>query len=221
MSGMKRIVNQLRKIWISLYLWIAELLYGPLAWAYDTVAWLVSFGYWSQWRRDVIEFIHSDPILELGYGTGELLIALNQVGYAVTGLELSAQMQRVTNRKLQRLGVNIKQVRATTEIIPFCAGVFSTVLSTFPSNYITQPDSLKEIHRVLAPGGKLIIVGLGAEFRSGWKKFLTKGIFGERNEVYIESFITKAQKLGFLAELREKQGEEYRLLILILRRNDG
>lgn len=207
-------------ILIKIYLWLAELLYGPFAWVYDTIAWLVSFGYWSQWRRDALDFVEPGPILEVGFGTGDLLIEMIDSGYNVTGLELSPQMQRVTSRKLQEKGMQVKRVRANTQAIPLPSGHFSTVISTFPSNYITQRDTMKEIHRVLVNGGRVVIVGLGAEFISRWKKMLTKVIFRDRYVGLIELFAQKAQEFGFSTELREKCSDDYRLLVLILRKEN-
>ena len=140
--------------------------------------------------------------------------------YDVTGLELSPQMQNVTGRKLQRLGLQVKRVIANTRAIPFPDGAFSTVISTFPSNYITQRDTMKEIHRVLSRGGRVVILGLCVKFTSGWKKLMTKVIFGEPNEGLIGSFSKEAQKIGFSTEVTELQKDDYHLLIFILRKED-
>jgi ubiquinone/menaquinone biosynthesis C-methylase UbiE len=211
----------LRLISIKIYLWLAELLYGPFAWAYDAVAWLVSFGYWSQWRRDALEFVKAGRILEVGFGTGELLIEMCNQKYDVIGLELSPQMQEVTSRKLQRLGLQVKRVRANTQAIPFLSGEFSTVISTFPSNYIAREDTMKEFHRVLVGGGRVVIIGIAAEFKSGWKKYFTKAILSNRNQSLIEAFLKKAQEIGFSTELKEKLEDNYRLLVLLLRKEDA
>lgn len=217
---MENAFARIRLILIKIYLWVAELLYGPFAWAYDAVAWLVSFGYWSRWRLDALEFVQADPILELGFGTGALLIEMSALNYNVTGLELSPQMQRLTSRKLRKSGLQIKRVRANSDAIPFPTNAFATAISTFPSNYILSEETLKEIRRILIDGGKVVIVGTGAEFLSGWKKFLAQGFFGVRKQGPIESCSKKLKTIGFSCELKEKLTKDYRLLVLILRKEN-
>ena len=129
--------NRFRPGWlVKAYLWATELLYGPLAWAYNAVAWLVSFGYWSRWRLDALGYLQAGSVLETGFGTGALLVALAEGGFNVTGLEPSPQMLKVTDQTLSRKCMVIKRVRGKTEAMPFMTDWFDNVVSTFPSNYI-------------------------------------------------------------------------------------
>ena len=45
------------------------------------------------------------PLLELGCGTGRLLIPLAQAGYRVTGVEISPEMLRIARAKAEAAGV--------------------------------------------------------------------------------------------------------------------
>src|SRR5512143_2981956 len=45
------------------------------------------------------------PVLELGCGTGRLLVALAKAGYAVTGVDVSAEMLRVARAEADAAGV--------------------------------------------------------------------------------------------------------------------
>jgi SAM-dependent methyltransferase len=47
------------------------------------------------------------------------------------------------------------------QVLPFATHSFDSIIATFPTEYIVDPGSLKEIRRVLCPGGVLVIV-LGA-----------------------------------------------------------
>jgi ubiquinone/menaquinone biosynthesis C-methylase UbiE len=62
----------------SLYLWACERLYHELAPEYDLISRLVSAGAWPAWRRSVLPHLRGDRLLELGFGTGELLAELLQ-----------------------------------------------------------------------------------------------------------------------------------------------
>src|SRR5262249_29890437 len=51
--------------------------------------------------------------------------------------------------------------QASVQRLPFDDASFDDVVSTFPTEYIADPKTIREIARVLRPGGRLIIV-LGA-----------------------------------------------------------
>jgi SAM-dependent methyltransferase len=107
-------------------------------------------------------------VLELGSGTGELLIEMARRGWEVCGLEPSPAMQRVTGRKMRRRGMWAPRVRGFAEALPFASASLDAVVATFPAGYILSPATWREAARVLrpagpapdVPGGRLIIAGL-------------------------------------------------------------
>ena len=214
--------GELRITWlVKAYLWATELLYGPLAWAYDAVAWLVSFGNWSRWRLDALGYLKAGSVLEIGFGTGELLLALVEGGQAVFGLELSAQMQRVTAKKLKKKAKVVKRVRAHVEAMPFPSGVFENLISTFPSNYILSRKTLAEIKRVLSAQGRCVVLGLGVQFTSTLKQCLTTLWVGRFEEAVICHFIQAAQEAGLSVTQIDHKTSAYVLPVLILERKDA
>lgn len=211
----------LRPGWlVKVYLWATELLYGPLAWAYDSVAWLVSFGYWSRWRLDVLAYIRPGSVLETGFGTGELLISLAEGGYDVIGLEPSPQMHKVTDRKLSKKSLSIKRIYGRTEAISFQTDGFDNVISTFPSNYIFKEKTLSEIHRVMGRDGRWLVVGLGGRFKSGFKRVVTDLWLGHSMDAVIQEFFILTESLGFKAIRIDHQTDAYCLPVLILEKRD-
>lgn len=153
----------LQRTFLRAYGWGTHQLYNKLAFVYDPVASLVSGGRWDAWRRLALDYVDGVDILEVGFGTGELLMALAGAGRRVVGAELSAAMHRVTARKLARRGLSIPRLRASTTALPFASGAFDSVVSTFPADYILQPATLAEVARVLRSTGRLVIVGLIVE----------------------------------------------------------
>jgi ubiquinone/menaquinone biosynthesis C-methylase UbiE len=132
--------------------------YHEFAWTYDTVAWVVSRGLWKHWILAGLPFVEG-RVLELGCGTGYMQHALAAHHPApAIGVDASRQMLAHTRRRARRDGCHITLVRAGAEALPFQAGNFQTVLATFPSEYIIQPTTLREVARVLAPTGRLVIV---------------------------------------------------------------
>ncbi len=89
-----------------------QLLYNQLAFTYDTVAWLVSFGQWRAWGRTTLDRVRGPRVLELGHGPGHLLIALGRLGHLrPIGTDLSPHMIAQAQRRIKHAGLSIPQVR--------------------------------------------------------------------------------------------------------------
>lgn len=133
-------------------------LYTDLAWMYDAVAWLVSFGRWTTWQRVAIPFLPTGRILEVGCGPGHLLEVLRAGSTECFGIDRSAQMTRIAATNLRAVGSPGIICKAEAEHLPFARGSFSGAVSTFPSEYIIQAEAIEEIRRVLRNSGQLIVV---------------------------------------------------------------
>ena len=145
-------------LWARLLRFGFRLLYRELAWSYDLVAWLVSFGQWRAWGRTALSYLPGGRVLELGHGPGHLLVALTEGGLRPVGLDLSPQMGRLARRRLRRAGQTPALVCGRAQRLPFPAAAFTGVVATFPTPYILDPATLAEVARVLRPEGRLVIV---------------------------------------------------------------
>lgn len=151
-----------------------RLLYNELAFTYDAVSFVVSLGEWRAWQRAALQFLPplDAPVLELAHGTGNLQLDLHAANIPSLAIDLSPYMSRIAARKLRRANIPLRLVRARAEQLPFRAEAFGAALSTFPTAFILAPQTLREVHRVLQPHGRLIIVpnavftGKGAAQRS-------------------------------------------------------
>lgn len=135
-----------------------QLLYNELAWTYDFVAGCVSLGNWKAWGRTSIRHLRGKRILELAHGPGHLLAALKQAGYEPVGIDLSPRMSRQAARGLRRAGIDVPLVRCRAEALPFRSGAFDAAVATFPTNFILDPRTLRDIARVTDRAGRLVIV---------------------------------------------------------------
>ncbi len=149
------------KLWIKLVRFGFRLLYYELAWTYDVVSWLVSWGEWRQWQQAALPFISGKSVLEIGHGPGHMLVALAQAGFTVTGLDLSPQMGRMARRNLQKAGQSANLTQGRVQDLPFAFGSFTAVLATFPTDYVLEPDTLAAVWRVLAENGRFIVIPEG------------------------------------------------------------
>ncbi len=134
-----------------------SLLYHQFAWTYDLVAATVSLGRWKSWVRSSVPFLQG-RVLEIGYGPGHLQQSLNEIGLTAFGLDESPQMVRQASRRLRRLGCPLRLSRGLAQSLPFKEQAFDSVVATFPSEYIFDPATLKEIRRVLVDEGRLVII---------------------------------------------------------------
>jgi len=155
---------------VRLAFWI---LYNPLAWAYDWVSKVVSLGRWRDWQRAALPELHGDRVLELAFGTGNMLEDLHAAQHQAIGLELSPFMIDRARRKLQRSGVSVPLVQGRAQRLPFAGAAFDAILATFPAEFIVAPDTLSEVSRVLRPGGRMVVVAM-AQFipDSLWARLL-------------------------------------------------
>lgn len=209
-----------------LRLWGYHRLYDELAWAYDTVSYLVSQGEWSQWRRLALDYAEGERILEIGYGTGELLIEAARRGLPVMGLERSAAMQRITGRKLERLSLTVPRLRGDIGALPFTSGSIDTILATFPAEYILTPVIWRELGRVLrAPdlqsggtGGRVVAVGIVVYLEQPAVRSAARLLPGGKPNTSLEECRLLAEEVGLSTRVEIRQQRRSRVPILIAER---
>jgi len=129
-----------------------------MAWAYDWVAAIVSVGRWETWVMSALPDLPGPRVLELGNGTGHLQISLAQRRLTAFGLDQSRQMSRITRRRMHALSYESLLVTGMAQTLPYRTQSFNQVVSTFPTPYIFERQTLEEIFRVLIPGGTLIVI---------------------------------------------------------------
>lgn len=151
----------MRAFWRNLLRCFFRLLYNEFAWSYDLVAWLVSLGRWKAWGRTVLHHLRGTQVLELGHGPGHLLVALQRRGYDPAGLDLSPNMGRQARRRLNGAGLSVPLVRARAQALPFRDECLDTVVATFPTAFIIDLRTLREVTRTVVADGRLV-VALGA-----------------------------------------------------------
>lgn len=151
----------IERLWWRLVRFGFRLLYNELAFSYDLVSSIVSFGVWRCWTRTSLKYLPPDKgarVLELAHGTGNLQLDLHAAGYRVVGYDLSPAMGHIAQGKLKRRGLPAQLARGRAQALAFASGTFAAVVSTFPTDFIASPETLREVRRVLRDDGVFVIV---------------------------------------------------------------
>ena len=98
-------------------------------------------------------------LLDIGCGTGELANRLAQRGWEVVGLDLCEPMLHRARPKLNHSASVVLLTVADSDSVPFANNAFSVVTcaNSF-HHYPHQEAVLREMFRVLRPGGRLLLV---------------------------------------------------------------
>ena len=114
-----------------------------------------------QLDRDFLTRHFSRPgrLVDLGCGTGRLVVHFAERGFNVLGVDLSENMLRVCEEKRARLGLSYSLLNANIcDLAPLPAASFDYALCMFSTLGMVvgvekRRDVLSSIHRILKPGG--------------------------------------------------------------------
>ena len=137
--------------------------------------------------KDIISEISRDQMLELGCGTGHWTEFFLKEGFELTALDISEPMLELARAK----GLNAKFIKGDTVKLPFADETFRVIASITMLEFVQNQDVvLREMYRVLKPGGYLILGSINASSILGKNK--------ESDEVF------KNAKLLTYSELTQK-----------------
>ena len=145
---------------------------------YDFLKRFRARGIEQSWRRKAIRMLmeeKADNVLDVATGTADFAIAAHRAGAKeVTGIDLSEGMLSIGREKLRRKGLEqIRLLQGDSENLPFEDNSFDAVIVAFGvRNFENLSKGLKEMNRILRPGGRAIIL----EF-SNPKKFPVKQLY--------------------------------------------
>lgn len=134
---------------------------------YDVMNDLMSLGIHRLWKRYALATANvkaGHQVMDLAGGTGDLAVELAQrVGPSgrVVLVDINASMLSLGRDRLLNRGLiePVEYVQADAEHLPFPNNSFDLVTMAFGLRNVTQKEAaLREITRVLTPGGKVIIL---------------------------------------------------------------
>ncbi len=149
---------------------------------YDVAADLIGLG--KNFQRKVYRLLQpqkDETVLDVASGTGTFAIVAKSLEAELTiiGIEPDTKIISVANKKANRKKLDISFIASTAQDMPFPANSFDVVNSSLAFHHMPTADkraALKEIWRVLKPGGRFLLSDFGKS-RSFWLK--TSIRFGE------------------------------------------
>lgn len=200
-----------------------EAMFNDIAPKYDFLNHFLSAGIDIQWRKQVTKLLApSKPkiILDVATGTGDLAIELCKLKPdSIIGVDIADEMlaigrTKIQNKKLQKI---IDLQHGDSESLNFADNTFDAVTVAFGvRNYENLNKGLKDMNRVLKPGGTVAILEFSKPKQFPMKnlynfyfKYILPGfgkIVSKNNEAYTylpESVESFAEDADFLNEMKK------------------
>ncbi|MBI4887857.1 MAG: ubiquinone/menaquinone biosynthesis methyltransferase [Acidobacteria bacterium] len=136
-------------------------LFATIADRYDFITAFLSYGQDRRWKRRLIElagFEPHDAVLDLACGTGDLLLSATRACRLAVGLDVTHRMVELARQREREEGVpRVRLVTGDMAALPLQAARFTVVTTGYGLRNVPDlPAALEEIHRVLAPGGRVL-----------------------------------------------------------------
>lgn len=153
-------------------------MFSGIAGKYDFLNHFLSVNTDKRWRRLVAKKLHdvlqneNALVLDVACGTGDLSLELQKSGKArVIGTDFCRPMLTVAKEKNQKNRLAIPYIEGDGMNLSFDDDTFDAVTIAFGlRNFSNWLDGLKELRRVLKPGGKLAILEFSAPVIPGFRQ---------------------------------------------------
>ncbi|MEM6280940.1 MAG: ubiquinone/menaquinone biosynthesis methyltransferase [Chloroflexota bacterium] len=137
-------------------------MFGRIAGTYDLMNFLMTAGQDRAWRKFVIKqarIAPGDTVLDIASGTGDIAFEALRTSpdVAAVGADFSLPMMHVGQKR--PLGGRVQWAGADAMNLPFETATFNAVTAGYLLRNVPDiPRTLTEIHRVLEPGGRFVVL---------------------------------------------------------------
>ena len=159
-------------------------MFTRLAWRYDLVNDVMSFGLHRRWKRQTVEAAlavagqapHPGPLpkgegekrlrfLDLCCGTGDMALRAERMGggrVCAVGIDFTLPMLAVARKRKAEERSRARFAQGDALALPFPDGTFGAITVGYGLRNVADPQAaLTEMRRVLAPGGRAVILDFG------------------------------------------------------------
>ncbi|MEI6356852.1 MAG: ubiquinone/menaquinone biosynthesis methyltransferase [Verrucomicrobiota bacterium] len=155
-----------------------EDLFAAVAPRYDLINDLQSFGLHRVWKRRLVRLASVRPgehALDACCGTGDVTFALAREDAEATGFDFSAPMLDVARRRAAALRGSFRAaprfIQGDALCLPFADASFDVVTISYGLRNLADIDrGLRELTRVLRPGGRLLVLDFGKPELIVWRR---------------------------------------------------
>ncbi|MBK9399940.1 MAG: bifunctional demethylmenaquinone methyltransferase/2-methoxy-6-polyprenyl-1,4-benzoquinol methylase UbiE [Bacteroidetes bacterium] len=155
-----------------------EEMFDSIATRYDLLNKVLSAGIDKSWRKKAIDeliAIKPNAILDIATGTADLALECMRLKPAeIIGIDISNKMLDIGRHKIMAKGYQgiIRLEQADSEQLPYDEARFDAITVAFGvRNFEHLEEGLKEMYRVLRPGGKVVILEFSQPDRFPVKQF--------------------------------------------------
>jgi len=154
-------------------------MFNSIAFRYDFLNRFLSAGIDINWRKKAIKELASlqpKTILDVATGTADVALLLQKIlnPTKIEGIDISSGMLDFGRKKIADAKLNhvITLTEADSANIPFANDYFDAITVAFGvRNFQHLEKGLIEMHRVLKPGGKLVVLEFSKPTTAGFKQF--------------------------------------------------
>ncbi|MFL5343433.1 MAG: bifunctional demethylmenaquinone methyltransferase/2-methoxy-6-polyprenyl-1,4-benzoquinol methylase UbiE [Hyalangium sp.] len=143
-------------------------MFSSIATRYDVTNEVLSLGIHRLWRRAAVRYSaakEGDRVLDCATGTGDLALAFKRkVGASgqVVGTDFCAEMLQSAPAKASEAGLVVDFQVADAMALPFAEASFDVASIAFGIRNVDDPvKCLKEMARVVKPGGRVVVLEFG------------------------------------------------------------
>lgn len=198
--------------------------FNSIATDYDKMNSIMSLGTHNKWRTKATAMINNHPkrILDLCCGTADWTIMLGKKFplARVSGMDFSQEMLKIGQSKVGQSGLeNVELLAGDAMNLTFLDNSFDVVTIGFGLRNVPDANAvLKEIYRVLKPGGQIVCLEAykveTPVIRLGWKVYFDKlmpmmgKLFAsKKNEYqYLDDSVNKFVSIPELVEMYHNAG---------------
>jgi len=138
--------------------------------------WSLSDPKLAKYRQELLADVTGE-VLEIGFGTGLNLAYYPEHIHKITTIDVNPGMNSLAKKRIDDSGIQVEQLLVSSENLPMADNIFDSVVSTWTLCSIANVEqALKEVYRVLKPGGKFFFVEHGLSHKPNvqvWQHRLT------------------------------------------------